>query len=93
MRANWIRQGNLDGADDCPVTADSPLCGRGGDTDDHNGGIGQDLLQGFIVLALVQIVAQFLNGRHTQDIMFKLHARKQQGKKLCFHSLLVSFLL
>lgn len=38
-----------------------PLGGGGGDTDDHDGGVGQDLLQVLIVLALVQAVAQLLS--------------------------------
>lgn len=37
-----------------------PLCGGGGDTDNHDGGIGQDLLEVLIVLAFVQAVAQLL---------------------------------
>lgn len=38
----------------------SPLCGRGCDTDNHNGGVGENLLQSFIVLAFFQIISQFL---------------------------------
>lgn len=41
-------------------STNSPLCGRGCDTDNHNGGIGEDLLQSFIGLAFLQIVSQFL---------------------------------
>lgn len=37
-----------------------PLCGGGGDTDNHDGSIGQDLLEILIVLAFVQAVAQLL---------------------------------
>lgn len=45
-------------------SVDSPLCGRGGDTDNHNSGVGEDLLQSFIVLAFLQIVSQFLSRKY-----------------------------
>ena len=38
----------------------APLGGGGGDADNHDGGVGQDLLQVLVVLALVQAVAQLL---------------------------------
>lgn len=38
----------------------APLGGGGSDADDHDGGVGQDLLQVLIVLAFVQAVAQLL---------------------------------
>lgn len=38
----------------------SPLRGWSRDTDHHNGGVGEDLLERFIVLAFLQIVSQFL---------------------------------
>lgn len=40
----------------------APLGGGGSDADDHDGGVGQDLLQVLVVLALVQAVAQLLGG-------------------------------
>lgn len=41
----------------------APLGGGGGDADHHDGGVGQDLLQVLVVLALVQAVAQLLGAR------------------------------
>lgn len=41
----------------------APLGGRGGHADHHDGGVGQDLLQVLVVLALVQAVAQLLGVR------------------------------
>lgn len=41
-------------------SVDSPLCSGCCDTDDHDGSIGENLLQSFIVLAFLQIVSQFL---------------------------------
>lgn len=54
-----------------PSPAHAPLGGRGGHADHHDGGVGQDLLQVLVVLALVQAVAQLLgrgggNGRAAQ---------------------------
>jgi len=46
----------------------SPLCGRGGDTDDHYRSIGEDLLQSFIGLAFLQIVSKFLSRKHKRRI-------------------------
>lgn len=37
-----------------------PLGGGGGDTDNHDGSIGQDLLEVLVVLAFIQAVAQLL---------------------------------
>lgn len=37
-----------------------PLGGRGSNTNNHDGSIGQDLLEILIVLTLIQAVAQFL---------------------------------
>lgn len=41
----------------------APLGGGGSNADDHDGGVGQDLLQVLIVLALVQAVTQLLGVR------------------------------
>lgn len=47
----------------------SPLCGRGCDTDNHNSGVGENLLQSFIGFALLQIVSQFLSRKQINENM------------------------
>ena len=39
----------------------SPLCGGRRDADHHDRGVGEDLLQILVVLALIQIVPEFLH--------------------------------
>lgn len=61
-------------------SVDSPLCGRGCDADNHNCGVGEDLLQGFIVLALLQIVSQFLWRKDKSRIWCSNHKPEHTNK-------------
>lgn len=43
-----------------------PLCSWGCDTDNHDSGIGQDLLESLIVFAFLKVVAQLLKTKSPQ---------------------------
>lgn len=49
-----------------------PLSSRGSDTDNHDGGIGQNLLQVLIVLALIQAVSQLLERKVEREDLWEL---------------------